>query len=260
MIRNPRSLLSEIKRATVLMKPCFSIIIPTYNEEEAIGSLLSNLESKIENQCAEIIVVDAGSTDSTAEIAKQFKVQFIKSETKGRAAQLNKAAALANHDILYFLHADTFPPENFLNDIGFHFKNGAEAGCFRLSFDHKHWLLNLSAWLTRFRFKAFRFGDQSLYVSKRIFEQIGGYAEGYSIMEDQEIVHRITEKTKFKVIPKKMLTSARKYRENGILRLQLVFLRICLNYHLGKSQDYLLSIYNKSIKDHRINANASKAI
>ena len=80
-----------------------SIIIPTFNEEEHLADCLEPL---LESNC-EIIVVDGGSTDSTADIATASPVKFLTVEKIGRARQLNRGAAESDSDILLFLHADT---------------------------------------------------------------------------------------------------------------------------------------------------------
>ena len=91
-----------------------SIIIPILNEEENIGKLLGHLiEYSLKENISEIIVVDGGSSDNSESIVKQFEqITFLKSE-KGRAKQMNAGAKNAKGNILYFLHADSFPPKHF---------------------------------------------------------------------------------------------------------------------------------------------------
>ncbi|MEO6538796.1 MAG: glycosyltransferase, partial [Ferruginibacter sp.] len=94
-----------------------SIIIPTYNESELIGKLINFLKEFGNKDISEIIISDGGSTDNTAEIAKNAGAQVIISPQKGRAAQMNFGASMATSDILYFIHADTLPPPSFFTDI-----------------------------------------------------------------------------------------------------------------------------------------------
>lgn len=81
--------------------PAISIVVPVYNEEAAIGGLLDNLGAQ---GFAEVIVVDGGSTDRTAELASQ-RARFVRGGI-GRAAQMNAGAAAASGETLLFLHAD----------------------------------------------------------------------------------------------------------------------------------------------------------
>jgi hypothetical protein len=116
-----------------------------------------------------------------------------------------------------------------------------------LSFDNDHFLLNFYAWCTRFDIDAFRFGDQSLFITAELFKQVGGFREDHIVMEDQEIVKRIKKTAPFKVLPDEVTTSSRKYLANGVVRLQCVFTLIFMLYKAGVSQSKLVLIYKKLI-------------
>lgn len=226
-----------------------SIIIPVLNEEETIDPLLFYLENHTGNDYeSEIIVVDGGSTDDTVEIVGRYSVKTIRSPAKGRAIQMNEGARKARGKWLYFLHADTFPPEDFIRQIADAFQNGVLAGCYRLQFDDAHPLLKMYGWFTRFDIPAFRFGDQSLFIEKELFFEIGAFRENLIVMEDNEIVGRIQEKTRFIILSHYVTTSARKYRQNGVIRLQLIFTLIYILFHAGVSQNSLKKIYRTFIK------------
>ncbi|MGB0175714.1 MAG: TIGR04283 family arsenosugar biosynthesis glycosyltransferase [Owenweeksia sp.] len=236
------------------MQHSFSIIIPTFNEEHFIGPLLDRLIRESEGYDVEIIVSDGGSTDLTSFEVQRRGVRFVESVSKGRGSQLNFGALLSQKEILYFLHADTFPPEGFLSDLCGKLDEGYGAGCYRLSFDQDHWFLKANAWLTRFDVNYFRFGDQSLFIRRSIFEEIGGYRNDHFMLEDQEIIPRIKKAASFVIIPRATVTSARKYMENGPVRLQWVFFIVWLNYKLGKSQAELLRLYKGKITDTKLEA------
>jgi len=226
-----------------------SIIIPVLNEEEIIGSLIGEVKERENGFTDEIIVVDGGSTDGTVEMAQKSGVTVIRAEERGRARQMNTGARQAQGTILYFLHADSIPPERFDRKIKETVVDkGYDAGCFRLQFDDDHPLLTFYAWFTKFNLNLFRFGDQSLFISKRLFNKIGGYAEDLIVMEDNEIVRRIKQAGTFKVLPSSVITSARKYRDNGVLKLQLIFTVIYVLFYLGFSQEYLIEFYRSNIK------------
>ena len=149
-----------------------SVIIPTYNEAAHIQSTIKKLRQYDEgNYIKEIIVADGGSTDDTVCVAKAEMVRVVISQKKGRAAQMNYGASFATQKLMYFLHADTIPPKGFTSDIVNAFAKGYNAGCFMLSFDYNHWFLKANAWFTQFDVNAIRFGDQSLFVAKDIFEK-----------------------------------------------------------------------------------------
>lgn len=157
----------------------FSIIIPTYNEEEQIAETISKTHAANSKHEAEIIVVDGGSTDNTIAIAKKCGATVIVSECKGRAAQMNKGASVAKYKILYFLHADSIPPPDFTSKILDEKNKGIKSGCFRLQFDYSHWFLKANAWFTRFNVNEVRFGDQSLFTTKEVFEKAAALEKIY---------------------------------------------------------------------------------
>lgn len=229
-----------------------SIIIPTYNEAEQIAKTIRQIHAANRLHEIEVIVADGGSTDETVCIAKQCGARTFVSERKGRAAQMNKGASVAKGDLLYFLHADSIPPQNFITYISDAHKRGNISGCFKLAFDYDHWFLKANCWFTRFNVNIVRFGDQSLFVTKEVFQKIGGFREELLLMEDQEIIHRIKKHGKFKVMNDVVITSARKYLNNGIYRMQGIFFRIWALYYLGYSQDNLLKLHKRLIRQHKL--------
>ncbi|WP_051718649.1 TIGR04283 family arsenosugar biosynthesis glycosyltransferase [Hymenobacter sp. IS2118] len=234
--------------------PLVSIIIPTYNEAEGIEALLHHLRraGTATDAAVEIIVADGRSTDATTTLARRGGAKVVACPIKGRASQLNFGARQAAGSILYFLHADTLPPPDFLTAIRRAVAAGFGCGCFRLAFDEPHWFLRIHAWFTRFNLGVARFGDQSLFVERTVFERAGGYREDLHLMEDQEITRRLRRLTRLRVLPATIVTSARKYRENGVFRLQGAFYLLVALYYLGVPQSRLLRIYQAFIRQNKL--------
>lgn len=230
-----------------MMRPQISVVIPVLNEEITLAKLLSELIKRSGSSLCEIIVVDGGSTDRTRKIAEEAGATVIESEKKGRAAQMNAGAAQAQAEILYFLHADTIPPLCFDAYILKSVSNGFDAGCFSLRFDDPHPGLRFYSWFTKFGSTLIRFGDQSLFVKSKIFKMVNGFDESLIVMEDQQIVREIRRVTRFRLMNEQVLTSARKYKKNGVYRLQTIFFLIWAGYYLGFSQQVLTDIYRKYI-------------
>lgn len=225
-----------------------SVIIPALNEEEVIAETIRQVRKQSAGLIKEVIVSDGGSRDRTAETAAAEGGRVVKSPQRGRAAQMNFGAAQATGEVLYFLHADSHPPAQFDRQILDQLKDGYSAGCFRLAFDSSHRLLRFYAWFTRFDLNAFRFGDQSLFITSSFFNRIGGYRNDHMLMEDNEILKRIKREDEFAIIADAVTTSARKYREKGVLRLQLAYTLIYILYHFGVPQERLVKWYKLMIQ------------
>lgn len=225
-----------------------SIIIPTLNEADGISGLIRYIQKTISLNEYEILVCDSGSRDETRSLAENEGARVIESERKRRSVQMNRGAEAAKGNILYFLHADTYPPEHFDQEIRHAFQTGYDAGCFRLKFDDDHPFLKLFSWFTRFNIDIFRFGDQSLFLHKSLFDNIRGFNENLVVMEDQDIINRIRKaEGRFTLLSKSVITSARKYRRVGIVRLQFIFFLIWGLYYCGVSQKVLAHLYNSMI-------------
>ena len=223
-----------------------SIIIPVLNEEAYIPKLLSYLERNCSDLTLEIIVVDGGSSDRTLSLAREGGAKAFESE-RGRASQMNFGASMAKANILYFLHADTFPPKSFEKEIIASVRNGYPAGCFRMKFDTESKFLNFFAWFTKVNHRLCRGGDQSLYITKELFNRSGGFNEDYKIYEDTEFVGRIYNQARFKVLPQTVITSARRYKRVGSVKLQYHFGVIHLKRLFGAGPKQLHEYYRRHI-------------
>ena len=229
-----------------------SIIIPILNEEKNIISLLEHLEqNSSKNNDFELLIVDGGSTDgSIIKIENYVKnhhhIALISSE-RGRAKQMNRGRLQANGAILYFLHADSYPPKNFDQYLIDEVKKENLAGCFKMKFNHPHWWLKLASWFTQFNWSACRGGDQSQYITATLFDEIGGFNEDYIIYEDQILIKELYKRNQFTVIQKWICTSARLYERKGIWNLQYHFWAIYIKKWLGADATTLYRYYSRHI-------------
>jgi len=162
-----------------------SVIIPTKNEVAGIGVLVRYLLTN--GGDVEVLVVDHGSIDETLAVARAARARVIESKKAGRAAQMNLGAELATGEALYFLHADTLPPKNFASAIRERLARGCCAGSFCLRFDDPHWSFWWGHFISCLSFTIMRFGDQTLFVERNVFRDIGGFREDMLVFEDQEI-------------------------------------------------------------------------
>ena len=224
-----------------------SVIIPVLNEAENLKELLPFIFKSGGRDLAEVIVVDAGSEDDTVHIARSHGAILLRSQKKCRAAQLNQGAAVAKGGIFYFVHADSRPHPDFARDVSESVEKGNLAGCYRYQFDSSSPLLKMNAWFTRFNGIFSGGGDQTLFIARSVFEELNGFDEYYTIMEDFELVGRIKRKFGFTVLPKTILVSARKYETNSWLRVQLANLTVFMLYYLKINPDKLKWIYRKML-------------
>lgn len=230
-----------------------SIIIPTYNEASSIEKIIRHLQQNSVGQDYEIIISDGASTDGTIAIAENLGVKALVSDVKGRAGQMNFGVKNAIGDIYFFIHADSLPHPLFVEAIKKALTEGFNCGSFRTQFDSDRFLLKINAFFTRFNYLFFRGGDQGIFVTKKLWNQTGGFKEEMLIMEDYDFIQRLWERGKFKLIQKCTLISARKYEQNSYLTVQLANLKIVKMYKKGASQNAMVSKY-KELLSYRKNA------
>ncbi len=226
----------------------YSIIIPTLNEEEGIGKLLSVLTKEITeyNSACEIIIIDGFSNDETVNICKNFNTRIIYSG-KGRGIQLNSGAKIAKGEILIFLHADTLLPKNVFNTIDKSFNNNINLATFKLKFDSNKLLYQIYSYFTKFETMFTTFGDQALIVKKDFFNKMGGF-KNQKIMEDVDFLKRARKVTSMKKINDYVITSARKFEKEGLIKTQIKSFILIIKYLFGVSPEKIYQSYYNNEK------------
>ncbi|MFZ1806750.1 MAG: TIGR04283 family arsenosugar biosynthesis glycosyltransferase [Cyclobacteriaceae bacterium] len=224
-----------------------SVIIPTFNEEKNIGQLVKYIFSNSRDLVKEVIVVDGQSEDRTVLLAQQSGARVLTSPIKSRATQMNLGAEQSSGSILYFVHADIKLIDSFATDIEEAIQSGNQAGCYRFKFDSNSWLLKANAYCTRFNGIMCRGGDQTMFIRRDFFFTIGGFDENFIIMEDYDIIQRIRKNERFKIIPKCITVSSRKYNSNSWPRVQIANLTIFIMYFLKRPSKKMASLYKRML-------------
>jgi len=207
---------------------------------------------KFENDF-EIIVSDGGSNDTTLEICKRQKVVLVTSG-KGRGNQLNKGAAAASGNVLLFLHADTFLPDNAFELLDEFFMNDNNSICrFLLGFDINHWLLDICGSFSKYDTVFTRFGDSGIAVRKSFYEKLNGFRERNGF-EDVEFFSNAASNLRNKsihILPSKVISSARRFIENGPMRQKLINASLFAGYLFNVKPEALSHAYNKKLNQKR---------
>ena len=220
-----------------------SIIVPTLEEAGPIGATIDAALAL--GSDVEVIVVDGGSDDGTAAIARRHGARVIEAADRGRARQMNQGAAAARGEVLLFLHADTILPTDAAAAIAAVLADGQVAGgCFRLRFDHDHLVLRLSSALSGLGFRLFHYGDSAYFVRRATFWEMGGF-QAMPLLEDLDFWLRLNRAHRVAVAPATVLTSARRFRQVGVVRQQALGTLIVLLYLVGVGAPRLARLYHR---------------
>ncbi len=218
-----------------------STIIPTLNESPHIAQAI---ERAWEAGADEVIVVDGGSRDGTAEIARDLHCQFVKSQA-GRAVQQNLGAASTQGEVLLFLHADTWLPPGGIDQIrralgdgdvaggAFHQKIEAQGRVYR-------WLEHGNAW--RARRRGLPYGDQGIFMRRRVFDRLGGFPK-VRLMEDLLLMKKFRRLAWPVLLPGPLHVSARRWQKYGPLRQTARNWLLLSAAWVGVSPDRLATYY-----------------
>jgi rSAM/selenodomain-associated transferase 2 len=220
-----------------------SIIIPVINEAPSISSAIERAWAA---GADEVIVVDGGSDDATVEIANGGHCQIV-TGPPGRGSQMNRGASVAGaKHLLLFLHADCWLETGVCDQIrsaaqhenfwgGFHQRIENPAAKYR-------WLERGNA--ARVRWQGLVYGDQGMFVSAELFHQVGGFP-AQPLMEDFDISRRLTRIVSPALLPGPIHVSARRWKENGVLRQTFRNWTLSTAYRCGVSAERLSHRYRR---------------
>ncbi len=220
-----------------------SVIIPTLDEAELIGTTLSALDG---SDNVEVIVVDGGSIDGTMEVARSFGAQVLDG-SRGRGAQMNAGAARASGRVLLFLHADTLLPSGWADRVREAISEPKTVGgAFELRLDTVLPGSRLIERLANLRSRLLQmpYGDQAIFVRADLFRRIGGFPNA-PLMEDFDFVRRLRREGNLKIITCSVTTSARRWKRLGVLRATLMNQAVILAHLAGVSPHFTGRFYER---------------
>ena len=216
-----------------MTRPSLSIVVPTLDEEEEIGRFARHLGAVVSD--VEVLVVDGGSSDGTVAAARAVGLRVLEDVGQGRAVQMNAGASATAGEHLLFLHSDTRPPPSTRELIEATLRDPDVAvGAFRYQVDDRTAGMRVIEWGCEQRIRLFRtpYGDQGLFLRRTVFDRLGGYAD-LSILEDLDLVQRAKARGRVVVLDSPAVTSARKYRDQGVVRTWLRHGVLTARYQLG---------------------------
>lgn len=236
-----------------------SIIIPAFNEEDALPATLESL-ARLSPRPHEIILVDGSSTDATPAIARAAGLTVIDAQPTGRAGQMNKGASHATGDQLCFLHADTHLPTDFVSLAASTLadKSTALAGFASIMRGEKLRPLTtahnyIKTWYAPLLFRPLSFlrgcrllfGDQAMICRRADFESIGGFDPAQTVMEEADLCLRIVRGGRGRVrqVNRKVWSSDRRVANWGPLKANLTFIYVGAMWGFGAKPERLARYY-----------------
>jgi rSAM/selenodomain-associated transferase 2 len=212
-----------------------SVVVPSWRDAENLVALLPSL-ARLE-RLSEIIVVDASGGADCERIALSCGAAFIACTTPNRGEQMNLGAGAASGDVIVFQHSDTDLDETHLAAIEATMSDPEIiGGAFYRKFDRRHprllWLESVARFLTRHG--GTLYGDQSIFVRRGIFVELGGFAK-IPLMEDVEFSRRLRDAGKVAVLDPPVRSSARRHLRKGAWRTSIQNGLFIVLYRLGVS-------------------------
>ncbi len=229
-----------------------SIIIPVYRETQRISKTLKSLLDLSIPIPFEILVVDGEPTATTLKYLKSQPdvdpgIRLIKSAL-GRGTQMNAGARISKGKLFFFLHADTRldqPGMDALLQAWQHSVPARVCGAFDLTIDSpKPWFRVIEKTASfRSRLTGIPYGDQGIFISRTLFERVGGFPD-VPLMEDVGLMSAV-KRTKIRpmFLDYKILTSARRWETQGLAYTTLRNWIFILLYLLGVSPEKLAAWY-----------------
>ena len=219
-----------------------SIIIPVLNERDGLAATLQAL-TPLRARGVQVIVVDGGSEDDSLAQAKPLADHAL-AGPRGRARQMNTGAALAEGNVLLFLHADTQLPDNADTLVSGVIDAGALWGRFDVHIEGHSPVLRVVATMMnlRSRLSGIATGDQAIFVQRAAFDAVDGFPD-QALMEDIELSKRLRRLGAPACLHARVRTSGRRWESRGVWRTIALMWRLRWRYWLGASPEQLARAY-----------------
>ncbi|MGQ0560940.1 MAG: TIGR04283 family arsenosugar biosynthesis glycosyltransferase [Gemmatimonadota bacterium] len=221
----------------------FSLIVPTLDEAALLATTLESARAAFGDD-AEYIVTDGGSTDATCAIAREAGARVVNG-TRGRGEQLDRGFRAARGEVCIFLHADTRLPADARIAIERTLTSPDTAGgAFSLDLSASDVWLRLWQRAINLRARLFQTatGDQAIFARRELLAAVGGVPR-VPLFEDVRLCRALKRAGRFAILPERVRTSARLWREIGTGRGILLHLTLRALHALGASPVLLARFY-----------------
>lgn len=221
-----------------------SVVIPVRDEASRLPALLADLASAPADLLGEVWVVDGGSRDGSAGLARLAGARVLRSGG-GRGAQLAQGIEACMGAWLLLLHADVRLPPDWPRLVRQAIAAGPDqAWAFPLAIQGAGPLLSLVALLTnlRCRLLGLPYGDQGLLVARSLLERCGGLAP-LPLMEDLDCMLRLRRLSWPRLLQQPLQVDGRRWRRLGVLRTALSNARLRRDWRRGADPADLAARY-----------------
>lgn len=203
-------------------------VVPTLDEAPRIAALVERLRAEVD----EVVVSDGGSHDGTPDVARSAGARVV-SGPPGRGPQLDRGAAAAAGDVLWFLHADADVPVG----LGAAVRRAAEGrawGACETSIDSADPRLRWTAFVMtrRARWTGAMTGDMGIWCRRALFDTLGGFG-ALPALEDLDFSDRARAAAPWALVGPAIGTSARRWTAEGVTRTMVRMLALRAAYRLG---------------------------
>ena len=214
-----------------------SVVIPALNEERCITDAVLSVRDE-----AEVIVVDGGSGDATADAARRAGARVVASP-RGRGVQLDQGARAATGEWIVFLHADTRLEHGWSHALSAQ-PADVVGGAFRLAVDSPRRAYRVIEAGVALRCRLFHmpFGDQGIFVRRTVYGRVGGFPP-FPVMEDVAFSQRLARAGRMAFPAVRAFTSARRWEEGGVVTTTVRNLGLQALYAAGCSPERLARLY-----------------
>ncbi len=225
-----------------------AIVIPALDEATTVPRL-ARILAILDPAPAEIVLVDGGSSDGTAEIARTAGLRVVEHRERGRSTQINRGVQEVSSPLICILHADTILPDDAIAVIRLTLadRRVALAGFTPLISGPRkvRWATSFHNWIKTWyapllmrphlfaRGVRLLFGDHAMFFRRADFLAVGGCAPGMRVMEEADLCVKMSRLGRIRLVNRVVLTSDRRIEQWGEMKANWIYLKVGISWAIG---------------------------